>query len=215
MATPTRYRRFVLVLDDFYRDLGAVYRAAQSAAYRQPEHVTGLRSTTVYHEPGVRRRLERILGLRITRWDTDPAEENGVFYQGLAGGRRRETPGVHSDFPLDDVTAVVYLTPGLPVDCGTSLWLHRATGLSAQPTVGDARRLGRSIGELRETLERDTRRRDRWTEIDRIGYRPNRMVAYPSALLHSATRHHGESLADGRLYQTFRVGVDWGSYRAA
>jgi hypothetical protein len=66
---------------------------------------------------------------------------------------------------------------------------------------------------LRHVLERDAGRRERWIEIDRIGYRPNRMVAYPSGVLHSATRHYGGSLADGRLYQTFRVGVDWGTFR--
>jgi len=214
MAARARYQRFVMVLDDFYRDPGAVHRAAQAVKYHQPEHVTGLRSTTVYHLPRMRQRLERILGLRIRRWDTDPAEENGVFYQGLAGGGLKETPGVHSDFPLDDVTVVVYLTPGLPVDCGTSLWMHRATGLCAQPTAADARRLDRSVSELSALLARDTRRRDRWIEIDRIGYRLNRMVAYPSGVLHSATRHYGASLYDGRLYQTFRVGVDWGSFRA-
>jgi hypothetical protein len=213
MVDRIRYPRFVFVKDDFYRDPLAVWRAAQRAQYHQPAHVTGLRSTTVHHEPGVRRRLERLLGIRITRWDTDPAEENGVFYQGLAAGRRKEAPGVHADIPCDDITAVVYLTPGLPVDCGTSLWMHKSTGLTDPPTARDARRLGIGIAALRDRLERDSRRRERWIEIDRIGYRANRLVAYPSGALHSATRHHGSSAADGRLYQTFRIGVDWASFR--
>ena len=46
-----------------------------------------------------------------------------------------------------------------------------------------------------------------------IGYARNRMVAYPSGCFHSATRHFGGSNADRRLYQTFRVGVDWASFR--
>ena len=69
--------------------------------------------------------------------------------------------------------------------------------------------------ELLALLERDSRYRQRWIEIDRVGYRPNRMVAYPSGVLHSATRHHGASLRRGRLYQTFRIGVDWSTFRAA
>jgi hypothetical protein len=213
MAEKNRYRRFVFVNDGFYSDPARVWRAAQQAEYHELDNATGLRSTTVYHEPGVRKRLERILGARITRWDTEPADENGVFYQGLAAGRRKEAPGVHSDFPHDDITVVVYLTPGLPADCGTSLWTHRATGLSDPPTPRDARRLGLRLAELRDLLERDSRRRERWIEIDRIGYRANRLVAYPSGALHSATRHHGSSVANGRLYQTFRIGVDWGSFR--
>lgn len=215
MAEKMQYQRFILVKDDFYADPAAVWLAARRAQYHAPAHVTGLRSSTVFHEPGVRQRLQRLLGLRITRWDTDPAEENGVFYQGMAKGRNKEIPGVHSDYPCNDVTVVVYLTPHLPVHCGTSLWMHRATGLADPPTARDARRLGRSVAQLRATLERDCRRRDRWIELDRIGYRPNRMVAYPSGALHSATQHHGISVAEGRLHQTFRIGVDWAGYKSA
>lgn len=204
--------RFMLVRDGFYAKPQAVHGTAQAAHYREPEHCTGFRSTAVYHEPGVRLRLERLLGVRITRWDTDPAEGNGVFYQGFSAGARAEVPGVHADWPYDDITCVVYLTPGLPPDCGTSLWKHRATGLESAPAASDARRLGRPLAELRQTLDRDARRRERWIEIDRAGYRFNRLVAYPSAVLHSATRHHGQSSAQGRLYQTFRVGVDWSSF---
>lgn len=200
---------FLIARDGFYKGLAA-WRAAMAAAYHRLPHVTGLRSTTVYHPAGVRERLEQALGLTITRWDEDPADENGVFYQGLARGNAREIPGVHSDFPLTDVTAVIYLTPNLPPDCGTSLWMHRATGLTTQPTAADARRLGRPVAELRELLVRDTCRRERWIEIDRVGYRPNRLVAYPSGLLHSATHHWGSSLGQGRLYQTFRLGVSSG-----
>lgn len=203
--------RFLLVRDGFYVAPQLVYRAAQGADYFEPPGWTGFRSRRVYHERGVRQRLERLLGVRITRWDTDPEEGNGVFYQGFSKGSRAEVPGVHADWPYDDITCVVYLTPDLPPDCGTSLWRHRATGLETVPNSADARRLGQPLNELRETLERDALRRNRWIEIDRAGYRFNRMVAYPSAMLHSATRHHGKSSTDGRLYQTFRIGVDWSS----
>jgi hypothetical protein len=213
MAAKQRYKRFLLVCDDFYGDPMAVRRIAREALYEEPENSTGYRSAIVHHEIGVRARLSRLLGMRITRWDRDPAEGNGLFYQGFASGARREVPGVHADHPHDDVTAVVYLTPGLPVDCGTSLWIHRATGLTDAPSAADARRLGIQLADLRERLERDTCRRERWIEIDRVGYRFNRLVAYPSGMLHSATRHYGSSMARGRLYQTFRVGVDWSSSR--
>lgn len=213
MSSPRRYRRFLLVCDDFYRDPMAVHRLARAARYEEPENATGFHSLAVHHERGVRARLSRLLGVRITRWDRDPEDYNGVFYQGFASGARREQPGVHADHPPDDITAVVYLTPQLPSDCGTSLWMHRATGLADAPTAADARRLGRPLAELRAQLERDAYRRERWIEVDRAGYRFNRLVAYPSGVLHSATRHWGRSAADGRLYQTFRVGVDWDSFR--
>ena len=211
----TRYHRFVLARDNFYRNPAAVQRAALAAEYHEPPGYTGFRSTTVYHEPGIKRKLERILGARITRWDTDPADENGVFYMGLSQGKNKEVPGVHSDLPWNDLTVIVYLTPGLPVDCGTSLWKHRQTGLIDPPSARDAKRLGKTREQLCDMLERDSRLRSRWVEVDRVGYAFNRMVAFPSGILHSASKHYGGSLSGGRVFQTFRIGVDWKSLKIA
>jgi hypothetical protein len=208
-----RYQRFVLVKDNFYAKPELVYQTAINSDFYEPEDSTGYRSRTVYHEPGIKRKLERILGIQITRWDTDPLEENGIFYQGFSRGNRKEVPGVHSDEPYNDITVVVYLTPGLPFNCGTSLWMHTKTGLCDPATPADARRLKRKLSGLQDQFERETKQRTKWTEIDRIGYRFNRMVAYPSGVFHSATNHYGGSNRDGRLYQTFRIGVDWKSFK--
>lgn len=207
------YKRFVLVKDNFYDQPMRVYEAAKQAEYYEPEHVTGFRSRIVYHEPGVKAKLETILGIKITRWDTDPLEENGVFYQGFSKGKRREVPGVHSDEPYNDITVLIYLTPGLPFDCGTSLWMHKQTGLSDPAMAKDARRLKMKLSAVQDLLENDTKDRSKWQEVDRIGNRFNRMVAYPSGVLHSATNHFGDDMQSGRLYQTFRIGVDWSTFR--
>jgi hypothetical protein len=207
------YKRFVMVKDNFYDDIDKVVDAARQATYFEPEDVTGYRSTSVYHEPGVKQKLERILGIKITRWDKDPKEENGVFYQGFSNGKRKEVPGVHSDWPHNDITVLIYLSPNLPLDCGTSLWMHKATKLTDPPTPEDARRLKMKHKDLIERFENDSTKRSKWIEIDRIGNKMNRMVAYPSGALHSATRHFGSSIKNGRLYQTFRIGVDWDSMK--
>jgi hypothetical protein len=207
------YKRFLLAKDNFYDNPAKVFDAALKADFYEPEDITGFRSTVVYHEPGVKSKLEKILGIKILRWDTDPRLENGVFYQGLSKGRKREIPGVHSDEPFNDITVIIYLTPGLPIDCGTSLWMHKKTGLCDPPMQKDARRLNMKIEELRELFEVDSRKREKWIETDRVGYRYNRMIAYPSGVLHSATKHYGGTLRNGRIYQTFRIGVDWDSFR--
>ncbi len=207
------YKRFVLVKDDFYNDPDKVVHAAKNASYFEPEGVTGYRSTTVYHEPGVKQKLENILGIKITRWDVDTKEENGVFYQGFSKGKKKEVPGVHSDWPFNDITVLIYLSANLPVDCGTSLWMHKATKLIGPPTPQDARRLKITFSALVDLVEGDAKKRSKWIEIDRIGHKINRMVAYPSGALHSASRHYGSSINNGRLYQTFRIGVDWNSMK--
>jgi hypothetical protein len=207
------FRRFLLVRDGFYSDPDRVRRLARSMPYAERKGITGFMTVDPYQEPGVRRRLEQILGVRITRWDTSSDDGNGLFYGGFSGGTNKEVPGVHFDEPVDDVTVVVYLTEGIPFGCGTSLWQHKPTGLTLAPSRADARRLNKPLARLRRQLERDTTTRERWVEIDRVGYRYNRMVAYPSAVFHSATKHYGRSVEGGRLYQTFRIGVDWGSLR--
>ena len=213
MTSKPLYQRFVIVKDDFYSDPLNVYREAKTAKYHEPKFYTGLRSQNVYHQPGVKKKLERILGIKITRWDTDPEDENGVFYCGFSKGKNKEIPGVHSDWPHEDITVLIYLTPGLPFDCGTSLWMHKQTQLTDPPISKDAQRVKMKLTELRLCLEADSKQRIKWEEIDRIGYRFNRMLAFPSGALHSATRHYGATLKDVRLYQTFRIGVDWSSFR--
>jgi hypothetical protein len=56
------YKRFVLVKDNFYAEPMRVYKAAKEAEYYEPEHVTGFRSRTVYHEPGVKVKLREDFG---------------------------------------------------------------------------------------------------------------------------------------------------------
>ena len=207
------YPRFLIAKDDFYTHPKEVSEIALQASYYEPEHVTGYRSRLVYHEKGIKAKLEKILGIKITRWDTDPIEENGVFYQGLSKGKKKEVPGVHSDEPYNDITVVIYLTPGIPVDCGTSLWMHKKTSLINPATAADARRLKMKFSDLKNQLELESKDRSKWIEIDRVGYGFNRMVAYPSGAFHSATNHYGGSLQNGRIYQTFRIGVDWKTFR--
>lgn len=207
------YNRFLLVKDNFYDDPEKVIRAAKAADYYQPEHITGYRSRTVYHEDGVKEKLENMLGIKITRWDTDPLEENGVFYQGFSQGKKKEIPGVHSDEPYNDITVLIYLTPGLPIDCGTSHWMHKATGLMNPASPQDARRLKMKLKDLQDLLKEDSTTRSKWIEVDRVGYRFNRMVAYPSGVLHSASKHFGSDIHNGRIYQTYRIGVDWSTSR--
>jgi hypothetical protein len=171
------YQRFIRVVDDFYAQPAAVVRRARTAAYFEPDDATGFRSHHVFHERGVRARLQRLLGLRIVRWDTDPAEGNGIFYMGLSHGRQREVPAVHFDHPSDDVTVVVYLSPGLPADCGTSHWMHRATGLADAPSAADAphRPPGGRVAPRARTRCRPPRALDR--------DRPHRLPAQPTRRL--------------------------------
>ena len=74
MTSKLPYQRFVIVKDNFYDDPLHVYHEAKTAKYHEPKYYTGLRSLYVYHQPGVKKKLEKILGIKITRWDTEPED---------------------------------------------------------------------------------------------------------------------------------------------
>src|SRR5260370_14164383 len=131
---PNTYRRFLLVRDNFYSDADSVRKLAQSMKYQECEEVTGYMTEQAYQPGGVRQRLEQILGVKIRDWDVDPPQGNGIFYGGFSIGTHKEAPGVHFDEPEDQITIVIYLTPDLPFDAGTSMWQHKPTGLMNAPT---------------------------------------------------------------------------------
>lgn len=202
-------KRFLFAVDGFYSNPDLIRERAQAMNYEEPEDYVGWR-TKPFFPPGIKERIERVIGRRITRWPDDPDDSelgNGSFFFGLSAGRLAEPVGVHFDTPTHYVTAVIYLTPSAPLAAGTSLWRHRTTGLCAAPTAADVRRLHASVAELVATLVGDSTDRRKWIEIDRIGNIYNRAVFYRSGLLHSATRHFGSNVRNGRLYQTFRFGI--------
>jgi hypothetical protein len=205
-------KRFLIAVDGFYTDPDGIRSRALAMSYSHPEHVTGWR-TRCYQPRGIKERIERMFSVRIPHWedDLDAIEAcNGVFFQSYDRGGHAETVGIHYDEPLRWVMFLVYLTPGAPYDAGTSLWQHRKTGLTAKPTKRDAERLGTTVDELERILERDCRTRSRWIEIDRVGNVFNRAVMFPGGFYHSATRHFGSSLRDGRIYQSFHFPVERG-----
>jgi hypothetical protein len=201
--------RFLLVADDFYPDPDGVRRRALRMTYRAAKGFAGLR-TRPHQERGIKARLERVLGRRIATWSSDLDDiglGNGSFFKAFARGPEADPAGIHFDTPAGYLTAVVYLNQSPPKDSGTSFFRHKRTGLEAAPTAADVRALSATRQELAQRLERDGLDRRRWKEIERVENRYNRCVVFRSGMLHSATRHFGASLRDGRIYQAFRFGV--------
>jgi hypothetical protein len=202
-------KRFIRVADGFYPNPDAVRKRALAMTYTEPENLVGWR-TKAYQPRGIKERIEQRFSLRIPYWeeDLDAIEAcNGVFFTSYAKGDRGETVGIHYDDPLPWVMFLIYLTPNAPYDAGTSLWQHKSTGLTKPPTPAEAKERGSTVKKLLAILERDARSRSRWTEIDRVGNVFNRAVMFPGGFYHSASRHFGSGLGDGRIYQSFHFPV--------
>lgn len=202
-------KRFIRVVDDFYADPQAVRKRALTMTYSEPENLVGWR-TRAYQPRGIKERIESRFGVDIPYWedDLDAIEAcNGVFFTSYAKGGYSEKVGIHYDDPPPWVMFLIYLTPKAPYDAGTSLWQHRKTGLVARPTKRDADRLGTTVEKLGAILERDSRIRSRWIEVDRIGNVFNRAVMFPGGFMHSASKHFGSGFENGRIYQSFHFPV--------
>lgn len=204
-------KRFLMAVDDFYPDPLAVRRRALQMTYSEPEGLVGWR-TRCYQPRGIKERIEQRFRVHIPEWDDDLDEIrgcNGVFFTSYAKGDRGERVGIHYDDPLRWVMFLIYLTPNAPYDAGTSLWQHRATGLTHPPSPTDAKRLGSTVEKILAILERDSRIRSRWVEIDRVGNVFNRAVMFPGGFYHSASRHFGSGFENGRIYQSFHFPVSF------
>ncbi len=193
------------IIDSFYRYPDRVRQRALQMQYFKPEELVGLR-TQAYQPRGIRQRIETKFKIKIKYWEEDLnaiEASNGVFFRSLAKGAHAERVGIHYDDPPHWMMLLIYLTPNASVDAGTSLWRHRRTGLIARPTQRDARARGTTVKELEAILDRDGWNKRRWVEIDRIGNMFNRAVMFPGGFFHSATRHFGNNMRNGRLYQAF------------
>lgn len=206
-------KRFVMIIDDFYPDPDRVRRAALTLPYVEREDAKGW-TTQRYQPAGIKQRIEKALRRRIKAWEgTSDASEyhNGAFFSGFSRGKFAEKIGVHYDAPTHWLTLLLYMTPGAPPKAGTSMWRHRSTGISSNPTRNDSTRLRTPTAELKELLAEDAERPERWEEIGRVGNVYNRAVVFSSGTLHSATAHFGGDKFSGRIFQAFRFSVEQAS----
>ncbi len=206
------FKNFILIVDDFYKCPQDVTAYAQGLDYYEVKNATGFRSRGIYQEPGMKKRFEKLLGLKIKEWGREQETENGIFFLGFSSGKQKEIPAIHADWPYNQLTAVVYLTPNISFEYGTSFWKHKQTGLTSYPNNNTAKNLKMPLADLKKMFEDDAWNRSKWWELERIAYKYNRLIAFPSAVFHSASRHFGNNKENGRIFQTFRINVEWNTF---
>jgi hypothetical protein len=200
----------VRVAETVLSDPDALRKIALDGEFHHPEELTGWRMPP-QRVAGIEQRIERLFGVTITRWRGP--KESCTLFLAFDRGRRREPVGIHSDMPLSSVTLVTYLNPKAPEGTGTSLWRHRKTGLTAYPTLPQARALGFRGSRARFgdwvyntfwAVDTDKRK---WQEVVRVENIYNRGIMYRGGLFHSATGHFGDSPANGRIYALFQFDI--------
>jgi len=174
----------LIVIDGFYSDIDAMRATALGMEFNVEGNYPGRRSAPYRHD-GIRAAIEKAVQEPITYWD---CPYNGAFQIAMA----RDQTWVHAD---DTTTwgGVLFMTPDAPIISGTAFYRHRATGLERRPTDS----------ELRLRCDRDGVDRTRWDAVDHVGNVYNRLVLFDSARFHASETYFGQSLEDGRLFQTF------------
>ncbi|MER6218022.1 DUF6445 family protein [Streptomyces sp. NPDC001272] len=204
---PTRGRDY-WVLDDVLPDVDAVRERCLAkddwvqGAPHKPEPWPGLRAMPAL-EPAELAHVEKLVrqatgAQRI--WAEDPAGA-GTFnhncVQVVGEGECESRP--HTDSrTLCRYAAVLYLTPGIPKDCGTSFYRQSLPGgvLGGNQVLAPHNNLVDALG-TRFVPE------DSFTEDLSVPHRYNRLLLYSANLIHSATGYWGTTLEDKRMTAVF------------
>ncbi|MFF4645461.1 DUF6445 family protein [Streptomyces sp. NPDC001389] len=204
---PTRGRDY-WVLDNVLPDVDAVRERCLAkddwvqGAPHKPEPWPGLRAMPGL-EPDELAHVEKLVrqatgAKRI--WAEDPADA-GTFnhncVQVVGEGECESRP--HTDSrTLCRYAAVLYLTPGIPKDCGTSFYRQSLPGgvLGGNQVLAPHNNLVDALG-TRFVPE------DSFTEDLRVPHRYNRLLLYSANLIHSATGYWGTTLEDKRMTAVF------------
>ena len=151
----------------------------------------GLR-TKPYLPDDVKNALQQIMitaGGKITYWFEDSGY-TGAFQICTA----KDRTWIHAD-SFNTWAAVCYLTPDAPLSSGTALYRWKETK--------EYERADNNAAHL------DGYDYTKWEMVDYVANKYNRIVIYRGNLYHASLDYFGNSLQDGRLFQTFFFNTEY------
>ena len=170
-----------MVVDDFYTNPDAVREYALQQPFDVKGNYPGAR-TKPFLPDDVKNAIQYWMKLvgPITNWH-EHSGYTGAFQLATAQDRT----WIHADY-YNKWAGVCYLTPDAPHTGGTGLYRHKQSG------------------QFRRT-DQDWEGYDytKWDLFDRIGNKYNRLILYRGDLFHASIDYFGDSLQNGRLFQTF------------
>ena len=99
---------------------------------------------------------------------------------------------------------VLYLTPTVHPTGGTKFWKHTATGWEKAPTNEEGAEHGlQTHQDMVQFFNIEGKDESRWTELDNIAFKYNRLVMFRPWMWHSNGDWFGITHEDARLVQLF------------
>ena len=172
----------LLVVDNFYTNPDNVRDFALQQDFDVKGNYPGSR-TKPYLPDDVKGAIQYWMQFagNITDWFENTGY-SGAFQIATAQDRT----WIHSDH-YNMWAGVCYLTPNAPHTGGTALYRHKETGLH--------RRTDFDPGQGYDYTK--------WDKFDTLGNKYNRLILYRGDLFHASVDYFGDSLENGRLFQTF------------
>lgn len=185
----------VVMVDDFFDQPLDVRSFALEQQYHEDPAYHKVRRSQVFRWAGIKERFEKLLGVRITEWESHGY--NGCFQYGIGG----DQIVYHADTQTH--AAIVYLTPDAHPSSGTNLYRSRATGLRIVDEAS-ARSKGMTKRQAEErTYSKKLLDPTAWELVDSFGNVFNRCLIWNAQLIHAVSAYFGTNLHDARLSQIF------------
>jgi len=175
----------VIIIDNFYSNPDAVRNFALGQTFDVTGNYPGARTVTFLTED-VKDSIRGIVsphGGKVIEWFAQDGF-SGSFQLTTASDRS----WIHTDH-YNTWAGVCYLTPNAPIQGGTGLYRHKATGAYFEKEMD---------GKPYESQDMT-----KWELVDVIGNKYNRLVLYRSNMFHSSMNYFGSGPEDGRLFQLF------------
>jgi len=179
------------IVDNFYEDPNVVRKLALGQNYIDGgfgKGFIGKRTENQFLFPGLKERFESIMGERITLWKDH--QMNGRFQISKSG----EPLVYHCD--EQRWGGMIYLTPGAPYSCGTTLYAHKQTRARTYYDKGwDAAWINLPGDPHLDGTS--------FEPVDVFGNVYNRLVIFDASAIHSASQYFGTADENARLWHMF------------
>jgi hypothetical protein len=179
----------VIIIDDFYNNPNEVRAFALSQNFSVLGNYPG-RRTVPFINQGTKDVIQRIIqphGGNVTDWLDGPGQYTGSFQLCM----KDDKTWIHAD--IHNIWAgVCYLSPNAPLNAGTMLYQHKATG---QYEYVDSFHNGNDYSA--------------WDQVDYIANKFNRLVLYRGNIFHASHNYFGDTMETARLFQTFFFNTEY------
>lgn len=181
----------LIITDDFYQNPDDVRAYALSQPFEVSGNYPGLR-TKPWLPDDLKQSMQWIVqhaGGKITHWFEDSGY-TGSFQICTA----KDRTWIHAD-SFNTWAAVCYLTPDAPLSSGTALYRYKET-----------KEYFRSDNQAPHLDGYDY---TKWEQTDYVANKYNRIVMYRGNMYHASLDYFGDSLQNGRLFQTFFFNTEY------